>query len=336
MSGRCYKCIYAAKNYEREAAEIASITRRLNPSTATLLDVACGTGRHLEHLRHQFQCRGLDAQSSILAVARARLADAVRLHVAYMTDYELPDRFDAITCMASSIGYTRTLGGLAAAAKCIATHLNPAGVVIIEPWLTPNAWLDPGLVSVEQFEDEDATLVRVDVSSRAGNASTVRSHYIEVTTDGISTADHVHVLGLFSRDEYLEAFGAAGIRASFDEAGGFMGRGLITGVKARGDSDTSHAVRDAPKSGLERHPNAPGIRGSERMTGPMVRRGSRPREELPPRAPGGPMRLASGRYGCPCVGVVWPPASQRATSRVVSHGPITPSDTPLRLRFRRG
>ena len=74
----------------------------------TLLDVACGTGRHLEYLRSSFETEGVDADDAMLDVARARLRD-VPLSVGDMRDLDLGRRFDVVTCLFSAIGFVYDL-----------------------------------------------------------------------------------------------------------------------------------------------------------------------------------------------------------------------------------
>ena len=46
-SAEFYDLIYSTfKDYAAEAAQIASVLRRVNPGCRTVLDVACGTGEH--------------------------------------------------------------------------------------------------------------------------------------------------------------------------------------------------------------------------------------------------------------------------------------------------
>ena len=78
---------------------------------ATLLDVACGTGRHLEYFVREASCVGLDIEPGLLAVA-GRRCPGVELVPGDMTDFELGRTFDAVTCLFSSIGYVRTVEGL--------------------------------------------------------------------------------------------------------------------------------------------------------------------------------------------------------------------------------
>ena len=58
---RYYDKIYSFKDYAAEAGRLTDVIRsHLHTGGKRLLDVACGTGRHLEYLREQFDVEGLD------------------------------------------------------------------------------------------------------------------------------------------------------------------------------------------------------------------------------------------------------------------------------------
>src|SRR5919199_589582 len=116
-----------------------------------LLDVACGTGLHLSYLTQHFQVEGLDLDEQLLAIARQRSPD-IPLHHADMTDFNLGRTFDIVTCLFSAIGYVKTLPNLSRAVQCMVQHLSGGGVLLIEPWPTPETW-QPGTVHA-RFIDE--------------------------------------------------------------------------------------------------------------------------------------------------------------------------------------
>jgi SAM-dependent methyltransferase len=109
QSAAWYDRFYATKDYAAEARQVTALIHQHNPPARTLLDVACGTGRHLEHLRETFACHGVDLDPALLEFARQRLPGIPLTH-GDMTDFDLGRRFDAVTCLFSSIGYTRTTG----------------------------------------------------------------------------------------------------------------------------------------------------------------------------------------------------------------------------------
>ena len=133
-SSELYDLLYAAKDYGAEARQLRDIIQRHQPNARTLLDVACGTGRHLERLREWYAVAGLDAEPGLLEVARRRLP-GVPLHEGDMRDFQL-GTFDVVTCLFSAIGYMQTPDDLARAVRVMAGHLQTAGVLIIEPWLS--------------------------------------------------------------------------------------------------------------------------------------------------------------------------------------------------------
>jgi len=225
-SARLYDAVYASiRDYPREAAELDRLIQERRAGARTLLDVACGTGAHLEHLTG-YEVEGLDLDPEMLGVARERLPN-VPLHEGDMADFDLGKRFDAVVCMFSSIGYVRTAERLRSAVASMARHLEPGGVLVVEPWLSPEVWVDRhvGAVFVDQPE---LKIARMNVGEREGDLSIFEFEYLVGTPNGLERFNERHELGLFTVEQYLEAFRAAGLEVDHDPEGP-MGRGLYIG-----------------------------------------------------------------------------------------------------------
>ena len=219
-----YDVEYAFKDYAAEAETLTAIVRRRLPKARTLLDVACGTGKHLEHLRASFECEGVDLDEGLLDVARSRLP-GVPLHRADLRELDLGRRFDVVTCLFSAIGFVGSLEGLAAAARALARHVEPGGLLLVEPWITPDAWI-PGRPHVLAHDAPGLALARVTLSGLRGDRfSTTEMHYVVATAAGVQHFVQLHELYLFTQDEMRAAFEAAGLAAEHDPEG-LIGRGL--------------------------------------------------------------------------------------------------------------
>jgi SAM-dependent methyltransferase len=228
-SARLYDAIYASiRDYPREAAELDRLIQERRPGARTLLDVACGTGAHLEYLS-DYEVEGIDLDPEMLAVARERLPD-VTFHEGDMVAFDLGRRFDAVVCMFSSIGYVQTEERLRSAIGSMARHLEPGGVLVVEPWLAPEDWLDRHVGAV--FVDEpELKIARINAAEREGHLSSFEFEYLVGTPDGVEHFSERHELGLFTVEQYLGAFRAAGLDADHD-AEGPMGRGLYVTTAA--------------------------------------------------------------------------------------------------------
>jgi SAM-dependent methyltransferase len=222
-SARFYDAIYAFKDYAAEAAKIDALIQERKPDARTLLDVACGTGLHLQHLRTRYEAEGLDLDRELLAIAAERLPD-VPFQQGDMLDFDLGRRFDVVTCLFSSIGYAETVENLDEAVSSMGNHVESGGVLIVEPWFPPDAWQDGFLDAI--FVDEPALkLARMSISGREGRLSRIDLHYLVATASGVEHFEETHELGLFTHEEYLDAFRSAGLEVEHD-AEGLMGRGL--------------------------------------------------------------------------------------------------------------
>lgn len=218
-----YDVVYSYKDYVAESARIEQIARGHNPAARTLLDVACGTGKHLEHLRASFETAGVDADEGMLEIARARLPD-IPLSLGDMRDFDLGRRFDVVTCLFSAIGFAHDLDVLGLAAASLARHVAEGGILLLEPWLTPEQWISnrPHALATEQA---DLAVARVALSGRDGRISTVEMQYLVAAPDGIAHFTEQLQFGLFTHDEMRGALEATGLSVAHDPEG-LIGRGL--------------------------------------------------------------------------------------------------------------
>lgn len=224
-----YDAFYDAldKDYEAEALKVLRWVRRHKRRPRTLLDVACGTGRHLEVFARTLDCVGVDIDREMLRIAELRCPDVEFVH-AGMATLDVGRRFDVVTCLFSSIAYNPTVAALRRAVNRLANHLEPDGVVIIEPWFVPDEWHD-GHLGVLVVDDDDRKAVRVSRSSRRRQMSVLDFDYLIADARSTRHIHERHELRLFEWQQYLDAFAAAGLDVHVDDYGLF-GRGLIVGT----------------------------------------------------------------------------------------------------------
>ena len=225
-----YDLIYAhqGKDYGAEVERLRAIIAQEPPTgRRTLLDVACGTGGHIAYLKAHYQVSGLDLEPGLLEVARERHPD-VPFYQGDMADFDLGRQFDVITCLFSAIGYVRTLDKLGQAIAAMARHLEPGGLLLVEPWFTPGDW-HPGKTHALLIEEPELKIARLSTSSSDGRLSWFDFHYLIATPEGTEHRVERHELGLFERSEMRAAFVDAGLEdVRYDEFG-LTGRGLWIG-----------------------------------------------------------------------------------------------------------
>jgi ubiquinone/menaquinone biosynthesis C-methylase UbiE len=233
QSSKYYDALYASlgKDYASEADHIAQIVaERCRSGGNELLDVACGTGRHIEQLRERFACEGLDVSRSMIEIAQQRNPH-VPFHLGDMIGFNLAKRFDVIICMFGAIAYAPNAQRLDQTLQGFARHLKPGGVVIVEPWVRPEDWQD-GAVHALFVDEPELKVARMSVSRRDANVSVLNFHYMVASRDGIRTFTEPHRLTLFTADEYTNAFRKAGLFSEHQDEG-FAGRGVYVGYSRR-------------------------------------------------------------------------------------------------------
>jgi len=231
-SAKFYNALYASmgKDHAAEAKQVHNLIQRYKKSGGNLLlEVACGTGIHASVLQEFYQVEGLDLDKEMLAVAREDYPELL-FHQADMVDFELGKQFDAVTCLFSSIGYVKTIQRLEQAIQTMADHLLPGGVLVVEPWFTPEQFTVGKVFSL--FVDQpDLKVCRMSLGEVEEKLSILNFHYMVGTPEGVEFFTERHELGLFSHEEYFNAFRKTGLEVTHDPEG-LDGRGLYIGLKS--------------------------------------------------------------------------------------------------------
>jgi ubiquinone/menaquinone biosynthesis C-methylase UbiE len=225
-----YDLIYSDKDYQEEAGKFEKIISDYKETEGKkLLDVACGSGGHLQYFVENFDCVGLDLNEDMLKIARDRLDD-VKLLKANMIDFELDEKFDVITCLFSSIGYVKTYENLERTTRNFVEHLKEGGVVIIQPWFNREQF-NEGQVHIKTYDGEDVKVQRMSYPTLEGDLSKLNMHYlIGENKRGIEHFTDVHELGLFEPKRMLEIMEQSGLETERKKEGE-DDRGIYIGVK---------------------------------------------------------------------------------------------------------
>jgi SAM-dependent methyltransferase len=228
-SAAIYDLIYDFKDFPATTTRLRELIRTHRPDARSVLDVGCGTGRHLELLGPEFERVGLDLSGEMLAVARQRCPD-VEFYEADMTTLDLGRRFDVVTCLFSAVAYVRTVDRLNDAVARMAAHLETDGLLLVEPWLSPDRyWI--GHLAVNHAEQDGVNVSWMYIQQLVDGCSRFDIHYLVGDRQGVEHFEERHEMGLFTDEEYCGAFRAAAVETEFDPDGLF-GRGLYRGFRA--------------------------------------------------------------------------------------------------------
>ena len=226
-----YDRIYSFKDYLDEAVRIQNlIMKYLESGGNTLLDVACGTGLHLKHLKDDFSCTGIDISKAMLKIARKN-APGVTFKEADMKTLKLGKQFDVITCLLGSVGYVKNYASLKRTIQNFSMHLKKGGVAFIEPSHASSFYV-MGEPRIAVYNGKDAKIARINVAKIRQTTAVLNMHFIiaERGKDANYFRD-THELGLFRINKTLSIMKEAGLKSKYLKNGLMPGRELFVGIK---------------------------------------------------------------------------------------------------------
>lgn len=232
-SAHYYDKLYSFKDYKAEAGELATAIATLLPNTPqpTFLDVGAGTAEHHRFMPENIAIEGFDLQPEFVEIAQAK-NPGITYHVADMVDFDFGKTYDVVACLFSSIGYMKTYDTMQAAIRQMAKHVSPSGVLIVEPWFTPEGFTK-GFVSQLTVDEPELQVCRMTYTDHNADKSqsTLNFHYtVAQKGEGMVHFDEQHVMGLYTEEQMLEAMRSAGLDTRFVSDSGIT-RGVYIGRK---------------------------------------------------------------------------------------------------------
>lgn len=124
-----YDLMCADIDYQAQSHTVLRLNQMFGNGGRAHVDLACGTGPHLEHfIRQGFTSHGLDINQPMLDLAAKRCPQA-RFSQGDMCAFTLTEPVDLITCFLYSVHYSATLERLAKCFEHSFNALNPGGVL---------------------------------------------------------------------------------------------------------------------------------------------------------------------------------------------------------------
>lgn len=122
-----YDAIMSEIEYEGWAEFVLSFLRSEGYTPDNVLDLACGTGNSTRpFVEAGLKVTGLDLSRDMLGVAQRKLPEVTFVQGS-LTDFQLPEKFDLITCMFDSINNLLTHEDMLACLIQVKKHLSEDG-----------------------------------------------------------------------------------------------------------------------------------------------------------------------------------------------------------------
>jgi SAM-dependent methyltransferase len=163
---------------------LKSLARKYRVDIGSVLDLACGAGTLTTRLATWApRVVGLDRSDAMLQAARelCQARSGVRFVEGDYREFDLKERFDAITCASDSLNYLHAPTELAQVFCCVARHLNPGGVFVFDALDDRGFRRSSGRFVPIQIDGTECFIVlRYDSESRVENALAVFGTEVEL------------------------------------------------------------------------------------------------------------------------------------------------------------
>jgi SAM-dependent methyltransferase len=150
------------------AKRVSELLRASKPDAKKVLELGCGTGSILRHLKSSYEVYGLDLSSKMLSIARKKVPKA-KLTRQNMVDFRIDERFDAVLCVFDSINHIRRFSDWKRVFARVRKHLLPGGCFIFD--INTQRKLERHIAAPPWVHPFGRNLLFIDVTALANHGS---------------------------------------------------------------------------------------------------------------------------------------------------------------------
>ena len=173
-----YDLLYADKDYSAECCYIEKLISRYCDQPDTILDLGCGTGRHLAILasNQQRSAQGVDVSQTMVILAR-RNHPQHNFCCCDIADFRDDKRYDIITSLFHVASYQTDNEQLRKYFATVAAQLTIGGVFIFDCWYGPGVLSDKPSSRTKTMENNSISVKRIATPTLYPNDNCVNVHY---------------------------------------------------------------------------------------------------------------------------------------------------------------
>ncbi len=210
-----YDLLYRDKDYAGESEYISGLIRSFHnksPDRISVLDLACGTGRHaMELVKLGYNVDGSDISKDMINVAvsqcREKNIPIDYFNESFQTCSRINKKYDVALAMFAAINYLTTYDDLALALGNISTLMNEGGIFIYDFW-NGNAVIEsysPSRVKRMSFGNNEVVRKSQTSLDRISQIATVKFHFTFLENGAVKREfDERHLVRYFFIQEMTD------------------------------------------------------------------------------------------------------------------------------------
>ena len=160
-----YDLLYGEKNYSSEVDYIEALLKHYSGrSVHSILDIGCGTGRHVRLLAQRgYEVCGLDKSQEMIACARQSTPGELKLqyHICDATSFHLGMAFDAVVSLFHVFSYQTVEAAALSFLKNAYDHLHDDGLLIFDFWYGPAVLAQKPEARIKRLENSELRIIRI-------------------------------------------------------------------------------------------------------------------------------------------------------------------------------
>lgn len=126
-----YHIYSSKKNYKKESDFLFYLIKKHNNNAVKILDIGCGEGDHLNYLKNEFQCFGIDKSKFQIDKAKRKYSN-IKFKSVDVVNEKIEGRYDIITILWNTLLYLSPIDNLVKVIRNIKLNLKEGGILIFD------------------------------------------------------------------------------------------------------------------------------------------------------------------------------------------------------------